>query len=1010
MIAVGELIALFVILFFIFCLAAPFVLYSKIVDLRDSHQRLLKHLLKLEARIGDLPQPAEKLVATIARAPEPEAVVAAPQVAPAPTPETVVEKAEQPPPLPVAEGKTFQSGITRNADRAAKKAAPKLPDFKEINWEQFLGVKFFAWVGGLVAFLGVVFAVKYSFEQGWISPTMRVIGGAVIGCGLIVGGLRMDRGKFAVLVQALCSSGVLMLYGSTYASHAFYEVVPSVTMAFLLMAMVTASAFVLSVRMNAQVVAVLGLVGGFLTPILLSTGVDRTLALFGYIALLDIGLIAVALRQRWTYLAMLGAAGTVFMQMGWTVKFFAGDRFGDATMIFVFFSALFLGAWEFARRRAGDDKHIANAAMVVPGTTLVFILWAMAYGGETLMARPVKLFSVVFLVNLVPMVVGWFRPQYRVTQVVGGAGSFFLLYLWSSAYLTDALLGWSLFLTVVFGIGHSAYPALAERFRPASSPKWWLHLFPILALLLAVFPLIGLKQPSWSIWPAVMLIDVGAMCLAVLAGSMAGVCAVTGITFIAALLWVATVPVGLFDVSGLLGMLVVAGGYSLFFVGAAVMVLKCQPGGLLAALEKAGREKASIDEPLNYSLHTVVQLATTSAIMPFLLLIQILDRVALNNPTPVFAVGLGLIVVVLAVVRYVRISWFAPVALMCALTLELAWFVQYEYLQPTWFGFLWNLLFAAVFVAFPFVDREKLMRNQVVVATAALAIPLHFGFLYLGFDGLFRGIAVPGLLPALLAIPLVLFTRLLVQELHRDETERNTLLAWIGGAALFMGSLVIPVQFERQWLTMGWAIEGAALLWYFRRVPHDGLRLMGITLLGMAFVRLALNPMILGYERSGWVIVNWYLFAYGTAIACLVAGARLLSPPADLWQGKSTRPWMYGMAGILSFILLNLEIADFFSPAGLLRYDPSGSLGQDMTYSLGWAVFAFGVMGLGFRFGQAAVRRVGIGLLLITILKLFFHDLRELEGLYRVGSLIGLAIVLGLVSFCYQRMLAAERE
>ena len=92
------------------------------------------------------------------------------------------------------------------------------------------------------------------------------------------------------------------------------------------MALITATAFLLAVRLNALVVAILGMLGGFLTPILLSTGQDNPLGLFGYIAILDAGLIFVALNKRWHFLTALAALGTVIMQIGWAGKFFESRK------------------------------------------------------------------------------------------------------------------------------------------------------------------------------------------------------------------------------------------------------------------------------------------------------------------------------------------------------------------------------------------------------------------------------------------------------------------------------------------------------------------------------------------------------------------------------------------------------------------------------------------------------------------------------------------------------------
>ena len=87
------------------------------------------------------------------------------------------------------------------------------------------------------------------------------------------------------------------------------------------MALITTTAFFLAVRLNALVVAILGMLGGFLTPILLSTGQDNPLGLFGYIAILDAGLIVVALNRRWYFLTALAAIrhGHHANRLGWKI-------------------------------------------------------------------------------------------------------------------------------------------------------------------------------------------------------------------------------------------------------------------------------------------------------------------------------------------------------------------------------------------------------------------------------------------------------------------------------------------------------------------------------------------------------------------------------------------------------------------------------------------------------------------------------------------------------------------
>jgi uncharacterized membrane protein len=201
------------------------------------------------------------------------------------------------------------------------KPAVSLP---EINLEMFMGAKLFAWMGGLALFLGVVFFVKHSMEQGWISPAMRMATGLVTGAGLVVGGVILHRkARYTVLAQTLCATGIVSLYGVSFAAHAIWPVRPfgSALATFGFMAVVTAVAFLLAVRLNAQVVAVLGLLGGFLTPVLCSTGQDNPFGLWSYIALLCLGLLAVVRRTKWHHLVPLAAGAVVVMQLGWLDKF-----------------------------------------------------------------------------------------------------------------------------------------------------------------------------------------------------------------------------------------------------------------------------------------------------------------------------------------------------------------------------------------------------------------------------------------------------------------------------------------------------------------------------------------------------------------------------------------------------------------------------------------------------------------------------------------------------------------
>src|SRR5206468_11134347 len=135
----------------------------------------------------------------------------------------------------------------------------------------------------------------------------------------------------------------------------------------VLMVAVTASGCILSWRHGSQVIASLGLVGGFLTPLLLSTGADRPIGLFGYVLLLDTGLLYLARQRRWPVLALLSLAGTVFYQALWL-----GTRMGlDRLLLALAMPGGFLLLFAVAPRLAGGEGADLDCLLAQAGRVLL---------------------------------------------------------------------------------------------------------------------------------------------------------------------------------------------------------------------------------------------------------------------------------------------------------------------------------------------------------------------------------------------------------------------------------------------------------------------------------------------------------------------------------------------------------------------------------------------------------------------------------------------------------------
>ena len=888
-----------------------------------------------------------------------------------------------------------------------------------------MGVKLFAWIGGLALFIGVAFFVKYSFDNNLVPPALRVALGFLAGLGLLAGGVMMSRKEFSVFSQTLCATGVVILYAVTFACRSIYHFeffgpIPT----FLLMALITAAAFALAVRLDALVVAVLGMLGGFLTPILLSTGQDNPLGLFGYIAILDAGLILVALRRRWFFLAALAALGTAILQIGWVSAFFVAGKYFEGNKILIAlavllgFNFLYLAAsWRAKPQPPSDGEEPATAAQAalnmrrwLSGSTLGLVAVALLFGAwmldfRPLAQRPRLMFGFVFLVDLVVPALALVDKKIAPAQSIAGLAVFGLLGYWTAHWLTNELLNAGLALYFVFALAHSALPALLQRRSGHATRTWAIHVFPLLALVLVLAPIFNFAEVSFIVWPFILLVDLAAIALAVLTSSLWSVLALLLLTLTATAALIFKVPS---DLTGLPVSFFLLAAFVVFFVGAGRwLTRKFQPGALKTGLQ--------FDHNFAVEENLAAILPTSSVVLPFLLLIITTLRLPLVNPSPIFGLALLLVVLLLVVTRLFLLDWLPAIGLACVAALECAWhFDRFDPAnphQPPYLALTWYAVFFAVFAVFPFLFPRRFGNKAAPWAAAAMAGPLQFllihGVIAAAYPNRFMG-----LLPAAFAIPPLLSLVVIAKRIPAGEKSRVAQLAWFGGVALFFITLIFPIQFQRQWVTLGWALEGAALLWLFHRVPHSGLKLTGIGLLVAAFVRLALNPAVLDYHpRAATSVFNWYFYAYGIVAFALFAGAKLLAPPRHLVLKSNVQPVLAGLGAALVFLLLNIEIADYFSaPGSTLTFQFSGNFARDMTYSIAWALFALALLVAGILKSIPAARYAAIGLLCVTLLKLFFHDLAQLGQLYRIGAFIGVAVIAMLASFAYQKFFSAGKK
>ena len=931
---------------------------------------------------ADSPSLASVLLARTSR-PETAPVAAAPPLIPepqTPVPEHAAQSAPVPPPAPAVE-------------------LPKTPPAKPVfSLEQFMGVKLLAWVGGFAAFLFVALGLKYSFDNNLISPATRVACGFLFGLALVIGGILMRRRDYDVLSQTLCATGVVALYACAFAGHTVYHFALFGTVqTFALMTAITVGAFVLAVRLDGQVVGVLGMLGGFLTPVIVSTGQGNPLALFGYIGLLDAGLVAVVLNRRWTYMILLAAVGTIITQQCWVDAFFTPDKIGIAQAVFIGFAALFLVGAALAKRKTlFDDKFVAG---VILAAASAFTFGAGLIRHPSFASHPGQIFAIVFAADLSLMALVLLAPHVKLVQSVGGSVVFILLAVWMRARLSEPLLYWALGLCLAFAALHSVFPILLQRWRPDAKREQWPCLFPAAGLVLMIFSIFILQSADVALWLAVLLIDVLAVGMAALTGSLLAIILALGLSLVAASAWICGTPVPGDDQWMVL---LVIGGMAVFFIFAALwagerIVKKMGEIGPVEGLDAEDAKRVARWMP------------ASSALLPFVLLIMVIAKLNLESPNAVFSLAAFLGVLLLGMSYKFSNALLPAAGLAGTLALEFVWhFHGGRYPNVASTSLIWDIGFFAMYFAFPLIFSKRFAESQEVWGTAALSGALHFYFIYdnvaVSWDGPYKK-----LLPLAFVLPYAGALLVAIRSVPRQSAARNAILAWMAGAGLFFVTLFFPIQFTHEWLTLGWAMEGAALLWLRRRVPHDGLRWVGSALLFVAFLRLAINPAVLDYHpRTGTPILNWYFYAYLVVAASLFAAARLVGPAKKDLDQVNLPPVFYTLSVILVFLLVNIEIADFFSEGTTVTFQFSGNFARDMSYTIAWSIFAFGLVVLGVWKKTRVVRYSGLALIAVVVLKLFFHDLARLGQLYRLGALISVAAILMLASFVYQRFLKGQ--
>ncbi len=239
-----------------------------------------------------------------------------------------------------------------------------LPQSAGPRWEEIIGERWLGWLGISTLLFGAAFFLKYAFENQWIGELGRVLSGVVVALGFLWFGAKKHRDGWQAFGQVFTAGGVTLLYLSIYASYGFYALLPAAA-AFAFMAVVVILAHLLAVFYPAPAIALMGQIGGVLTPVLLSSGQDRYGVLFSYLAALAAGALVVAVWRQWRWIAVVSFSLTHLLYWVWWADSYHPEKAWAAALFQTVLFCMFL---------AGDLLPALRGRTLFPANwTLLFL-------------------------------------------------------------------------------------------------------------------------------------------------------------------------------------------------------------------------------------------------------------------------------------------------------------------------------------------------------------------------------------------------------------------------------------------------------------------------------------------------------------------------------------------------------------------------------------------------------------------------------------------------------------
>jgi len=350
----------------------------------------------------------------------------------------------------------LQQRIAQLTNSELQPVVVKKASVQNFSLENFIGLRLINFIGIIVLVIGLSIGVKYAIDRNLISEGMRITLAYVAGIVLFALSLRLKK-KYSSFSAILFSGGMASLYFTTYGAYVYYNMF-SFGLAFLIMVLLTIYTVYEAIQYNRQEIALLGLVGAYGIPFLISKNADRADLFFLYISLINLGVVYLSVKKLWKAVGIIAQVITWILFIGWaSMRYQAKFQF-ISTSFMIFFFLVFLFAVLSFKILKGKHLQVNDTYQLLVNNIALYVAALFQFGlsakaSSTQLALITLIISTVVALQAFLFYNFWKDEQYAIRILSSLALTLFVMFIafnWDGFTVTFL---WLLTAVVVFAWG-----------------------------------------------------------------------------------------------------------------------------------------------------------------------------------------------------------------------------------------------------------------------------------------------------------------------------------------------------------------------------------------------------------------------------------------------------------------------------------------------------------------------------------------------------------------------------